>query len=475
MAGGSDENAEAITTGADGSIYVSGYTSSTTFDGQTNNGFSDAFITKYNPDGTKAWTRLVGGVADDFANGLTTGADGSIYMSGYTESTTFDGQTVSGTGDAFITKYSPDGTKAWTRLVGGGGRDEAFDMTTGADGSIYVSGNTSTTLDGQTHSGANDAFITKYNPDGTKAWTRLVGGALGDAARDVTTGADGSIYVSGSSASTTLDGQTNSGAGDAFITKYNPDGTKVWTRLVGGSGQDYGRALTTGTDGSIYMNGYTKSTTFDGETISGESDAFITKYSPDGTKVWTRLVGGSGEDFARALTTGTDGSIYVGGSTYSTTFDGQTNNGTRDTFITKYSSDGTKAWTRLVGEEGEDFARALTTGTDGSIYVSGYTSSTTFDGQTINGGTDGFVTKYTFPSTTTTTTTTIPEPFVSDLTVDLSTAESTITALATIDAALVSYSRASRRISSGLRRANIVSRYLSSVQTQLDSVINRSR
>jgi uncharacterized delta-60 repeat protein len=480
------EGANALTTGTDGSIYMAGESNSTTLDGQTIRGSRDGFITKYNPDGTKAWTRLVGESGYDAATALTTGTDGSMYVSGTTGgSTTFDGQTNSGgIIDSFITKYNPDGTKAWTRLVGGSGRENASALTTGTDGSIYVAGSTdSTTLDGQTRSGIySDAFITKYNPDGTKAWTRLVGGEDLDTATGLTTATDGSIYVSGYTKSTTLDGQTNSGDYDAFITKYNPDGTKAWTRLVGESGSDAATALTTGTDGSMYVIGITNSTTFDGQTTSGDYDAFITKYNPDGTKAWTRLTGGGMNDYASALTVGTDGGIYVSGTT-DFTLDGQT---AVTGFVTKYNSDGTKAWTELAGGSGIRLktqlgwtspvvADALTTGTDGSIYVSGATNSTTLDGQTNSGSSDAFITKYTFPTTTATTTTTTPEPFVSDLTVDLSTAESTMTALATIDAALVSYSGASRRLSTGLRRANAVSRYLSSVQTQLDRGGNRSR
>jgi hypothetical protein len=47
-------------------------------------------------------------------------------------------------------------------------------VTTGKDGAIYVAGYTEGNLDGQTNISA-DAFITKYNADGTKVWTRLLG------------------------------------------------------------------------------------------------------------------------------------------------------------------------------------------------------------------------------------------------------------------------------------------------------------
>ena len=56
-----------------------------------------------------------------------------------------------------------------------------------------------------------------------------------------------------------------------------------WTRLLGTSVYDYGKALTTGSDGSIYIAGNTLGD-LDGQTNSGEEDAFISKYNPVGIK-----------------------------------------------------------------------------------------------------------------------------------------------------------------------------------------------
>jgi len=383
-----NDEAHALTTGNDGAIYVSGFTRGN-LDGQTyNGGERDVFITKYNPDGTKVWTKLLGTSGYDYPGALTTGNDGTIYVSGSTTGN-LDGQTFSGGyWDAFITKYNPDGTKVWTKLLGTSGNDSTYALTTGNDGTIYVSGSTYGNLDGQTNSGESDAFITKYNPNGTKVWTKLLGTNGEETARALTTGNDGAIYVSGYTTGN-LDSQTNSGYIDAFITKYNPDGTKVWTKLLGTNAYDSANDLTTGNDGAIYVSGSTYGN-LDGQTNSGNGDAFITKYNPDGTKVWTRLLGTSGLDSANDLTTGNDGAIYVSGN-----LDGQTNSGYVDAFITKYNPDGTKVWTKLLGTSDNDYANSLTTGNDGTIYVSGFTYGN-LDGQTNSGygNSDVFITKY---------------------------------------------------------------------------------
>ena len=64
------------------------------------------------------------------------------------------------------------------------------------------------------------------------------------------------------------------------------------------------------------------------------SDAYISKYNPNGTKDWTHIFGSSEDDVPLALTTGLDGSIYITGSTWGD-LDGQTNSGSYDAVISK--------------------------------------------------------------------------------------------------------------------------------------------
>jgi len=47
-------------------------------------------------------------------------------------------------------------------------------------------------------------------------------------------------------------------------------------------------------------------------------------------------------------------------------------------------------WTRLLGSLNEDRTNAITTGSDGSVYITGYTSGD-LDGQTNNGEVDAFI------------------------------------------------------------------------------------
>ena len=84
-----------------------------------------------------------------------------------------------------------------------------------------------------------------------------------------------------------------------------------WTRLLGSSSDEYGRGLTTGSDGSIYIAGSTAGNLDDQISYGSDQDAFISKFNPEGTRDWTRLLGSQVHDYGQALTTGSDGSIYV--------------------------------------------------------------------------------------------------------------------------------------------------------------------
>jgi len=378
-----------VATSSDGSIYITGYTFGD-LDGQTNvGGSTDAFLAKYASDGTKTWTKLLGTSTSEFSNGVATTSDGSVYITGVTFGD-LDGETNAGYIDAFLTKYDSEGTKAWTKLLGSSNSDStSTGVAAASDGSVYITGYTSGNLDGETNAGSYDAFLTKYSSDGTKVWTKLIGTSNSDLSKGVAAASDGSVYITGYTTGN-LDGEINAGRRDAFLTKYSSDGTKAWTKLLGTSNIEYGYGVATSTDGSLYITGRTKGN-LDEETNAGSYDAYLTKYSSDGTKAWTKLLGTSTVDLSNGVATTSDGSVYISGYTHGN-LDGETNAGSNDIFVTKYSSDGTKVWTKLIGTSNSDIGYGVATSSDGSLYISGYTHGN-LDGETNAGSTDAFLIK----------------------------------------------------------------------------------
>jgi hypothetical protein len=63
-------------------------------------------------------------------------------------------------------------SKAWTRIFGSSTHDWARALTIEVDGAIYVGGKAGESFDGYTSSGGEDAFLIKYDANGTQALTR---------------------------------------------------------------------------------------------------------------------------------------------------------------------------------------------------------------------------------------------------------------------------------------------------------------
>lgn len=167
--------------------------------------------------------------------------------------------------------------KEWTQLIGSPETDIAYSVSTALDGSIYITGITEGNLDGQTNSGGSDAFITKFNSNGSKEWTQLIGSPFYDHASSVSTTTDGSIYITGYTYGN-LDEQIRNGIVDSFVAKYSSDGSRAWTRFLGGSVSiAYAWSISTTPNGSIYIAG---------ETINSPDDALVAKFNSDGSKVW---------------------------------------------------------------------------------------------------------------------------------------------------------------------------------------------
>lgn len=364
-----------------GNAYISGYTSGS-LDG-TNVGGDDAFLTRYNADGSLAWTRQIGTSSDDRSFDVAVDGAGNAYITGRTLGS-LDG-TNSGDWDAFLTRFNADGTIAWTRQLGTSGDDRSRGVAVDGAGNAYISGYTEGSLDG-INAGDRDAFLTRFNIDGTVAWTRQLGTISYDRSEGVVVDGAGNIYIGGFTRGS-LDG-TNAGDWDAFLSRYNADGTLAWTRQLGTSSDDRSFGLAVDGAGNAYISGLT-SGSLDG-TNAGSDDAFLSRYNADGTLAWTRQLGTSSDDVSNGVAVDGAGNAYITGFTRGS-LEG-INAGGDDMFLTRYNADGTLAWTRQLGTSSSDFSLGVALDGMDNAYISGWTDGS-LDG-TNAGGWDTFLVKF---------------------------------------------------------------------------------
>jgi hypothetical protein len=71
--------------------------------------------------------------------------------------------------------------------------------------------------------GSYDMFLTKYDTAGNKKWTEQLGSVNSDSGQGVTVDSDGNVYVTGDTHGS-LDGNTNMGEADIFLSKYDTAG-----------------------------------------------------------------------------------------------------------------------------------------------------------------------------------------------------------------------------------------------------------
>ena len=366
----------------DGNVYVAGETGAA-FPGQAfAGGLLDAFVRKYDAEGHELWTRQFGTAGNDRAFAIFTfGAH--VYVGGLTNGA-FAGQVNTGGADAFLRKFDANGNEQWTRQFGTARFDEVEGIFVDVTG-VYVSGDVFGALPGQTHAGMFDVFVRKYDFDGNELWTHQFGSAGADFARRIS-GDNSGIYVAGQ-VDGQLPGQTHFGTRDAFVRKYAPDGSEVWTRQFGTGAVDNATGVATHRT-ALYVLGSTFAA-LPGQTHAGLSDAFVRKYGADGTELWTRQFGTTENDIARAVSV-RDGVVHVSGVTRGA-LPGQFNEGERDVFIRAYTSTGHELWTRQFGSVLLDDNWGLSDGPSG-LYVAGIAGGA-LPGLESQGAADAFIGK----------------------------------------------------------------------------------
>jgi hypothetical protein len=366
---------------------------------------------------------------------VVVGADGSAYVTGYTEAidfpTTLGAFDTSHNGwrDAFVVKLNPNGSSlSYGTFIGGSSYDYGYGIAVDGGGNAYVTGETyssdfptTTGAFDTSHNGDRDAFVVKLDPNGSSLfYGTFIGGSDKDWGWGIAIDGGGNAYVTGETDSSdfpTTPGAfdtSRNGDADAFVVKLNPNGSSLsYGTFIGGSSRDYGEGIAVDGGGNAYVTGLTGSSdfpttsgAFDTSYNGGWSDAFVVKLNPNGSSLfYGTFIGGSSWACGEGIAVDGGGNAYVTGFTYSSDF--PTTPGAFDTsldgydaFVVKLNPNGSSlSYGTFIGGSSYDYGWGIAVDGGGNAYVTGEAESSDFPTTTgafdtsHNGGYDAFVVK----------------------------------------------------------------------------------
>ena len=340
------------------------------------------------PHGAVSWTSQFGTAGSDVAMAVAVGPDGAVYVAGQVAGTGQPGATPF---YAFVRKYAADGKEVWTRSSAPRARappprPPASPST--APGRSTSPAGCSAALPGQTAGGQDDAFVRKYDADGTEVWTHQFGGPGHDLATTVTVDAAGDIYVAGQSDLSSGD------VGTTVVRKYRPGRRPSCGRAPIGAVNDVTIAVTVDGAGADLSGGRSwpppsgSTTTPRATTAASRSCASTT---PNGTVAWTQQFGAGATDAIVKVAVDSAGTVYVAGHTSRGT---ATARRTSDRSPSCARSEPTGRRASPGSSPAPDTPRRprWRPGPAGELYAVGWTRGA-LPGMTANGPTDAFIGK----------------------------------------------------------------------------------
>ncbi len=374
-------------------------------------------------DPTLVWATYLGGSTVDAVQDMTVDSSGNIYVTGYTDSSTFTpgGGATHGLYDVFVTKFNSSGGLVYNTFLGGSGSEGGYGISVDASGQAVVVGNTDSSDWGasfngndQTLNGGYDGFVIRLNASGSALTYGSYFGGVGDNdwLRDVTV--QGNVaYATGQTGPTNAEviAVARFDMSLTYTSATAPNGLSTNDYELYGPGS--GCAIALDGSGNIYLGGHSfyagqaSTLTPYQSALNGVNDGFVARLtSLNGTPAYFSNFGGAGYDIVQDIAVDSAGKLIVVGITdggglpangHDTSF-----GGVSEGFIAKFdltqSGAASHVFTTYYGTSGGAKINTLSLGNGDTIFVSGSTSGViplTADAlDTVREGVDAFIAKF---------------------------------------------------------------------------------
>ncbi len=246
----------------------------------------------------------------------------------------YNGTTISGQG-AFLARISGDRQLNWVNVLSGNPTYvEPIAVTTDKNDNSYVFGYYQDTLTiGQTviinpnnSTYSQCYYVAKFSESGSLQWVKSLYGSfsisfVGGIAVDNA----GNVVVASSFMDTLMIGSTTLVADgeygmDIFYAKLSSDGSFLFAKSIGSTGNDWARSIAVdGQNNIILTGGFSGTVNFGTSSLTslGSYDVYTAKFDTNGNELWVQQGGGVGTQRGHSVTVDSSGNIYVSGSFFS--------------------------------------------------------------------------------------------------------------------------------------------------------------
>lgn len=290
---------------------------------------------------------LIGGLGTDKGNSIVQSRDGGYVAVG---STTSYGP---GYGNIYVVKLDSNFNLKWTKTIGGSVYEEGYSIVQTANRGYAI-----TCYTDSYGAGSDDIYVVKLDSNFNLEWTKTIGGKGQDDSYSIVQTNDKGYAITGVTWS-----YADTINGDMFIVRLDSNGNMKWTKTIGDTGIEVGYSIVQTKDGGLVIAGVTTSYG------AGGKDIYVVKVDSAGNLLWTRTVGGSGDEVGYSIIQTRDAGFAVTGYTYSYSA------GYADIYLIKLDSVGSLQWDRAMGGTAPDGAQALIQTKDGGYAITGGTDS----------------------------------------------------------------------------------------------------
>lgn len=252
----------------------------------------DIVVLKYSPAGDSIWAQTIAGsgTSKEIAVAAAIDARGAVYLTGTTGS--YPDYNI------LTVKLNPDGSEAWRASYQGpaGNTDSPTALALDDSGNVYVTGYEKNAAN------VEDYVTIKYDASGGQVWRQNYDGGAADVSRAIALGADGAVYVVGSS----LQGGN---IDDILTVKYSANGTQEWANFYGSdSTPELGVGVTADNSGVyVVAQGTTRP-------LPAPYKMIVLKYAPNGSQLWTKSYTGANRGVEPVGVVVNSSGLYVTGT-----------------------------------------------------------------------------------------------------------------------------------------------------------------